>query len=215
MHGEGGQVVFVRFVPRQANQRITVRLLVDDGRMVQMSQVEHSNGTVCADRGEHIASTARLAERYITNLFIVCDQLRPHMAGDLRLTAAGTVHTADRLAGLQVPDRTGGVDWAGADQGGLDLVPIERGQRCTEAGAFVVVQQTFEFGFVCVARTPDSQVVAGGGQQIGVDAFGVGYPDDFGGRIRMIEGGTGVELASFVVQCDDLNLVGFGLRKKN
>ena len=49
VHGHGGQVVGVLLIPGQPQQGRVRGVLVDDGRVLQVAQVEHANATVGAD----------------------------------------------------------------------------------------------------------------------------------------------------------------------
>ena len=55
-------------------------VLVDDGGVLEVAQVEHADGPVGADRGEHVAAAARLGEGDVVHLLVVRDQLRLHVA---------------------------------------------------------------------------------------------------------------------------------------
>ena len=47
----------------------------------QVPQVEHADGAVGADRGEHVPAAARLGEGDVVHLLVVRDQLRLDVAG--------------------------------------------------------------------------------------------------------------------------------------
>lgn len=178
IHRNGRQIVRILFVPGETQQRNMSRILVDNCRMLQMTQIEHPHRTVSTDRREHIATAAGPRERNIVDLLVVRNQLRLDVADD---------HATDRLARFDAPDRAGGVDRRGAHQIRVHFVPVERRQRRTEIAVLVVVEDTFEPG-VRFAGPPNAEVVAAGGQQIGEDAFRVGNPHDLGGRVGMVEG---------------------------
>ena len=58
-----------------------VRVLVDDGAVLQVAEVEHAHAAVRAHAGEHVAAAARLAEGNVVDLLVVRDQLRLHVPG--------------------------------------------------------------------------------------------------------------------------------------
>ena len=57
-----------------------VRVLVDDGAVLQVAEVEHAHAAVRAHAGEHVAAAARLAEGDVVHLLVVRDQLRLDVA---------------------------------------------------------------------------------------------------------------------------------------
>ena len=58
-----------------------VGVLVDDGAVLQVPEVEHAHAAVRADAGEHVAAAARLAEGNVVHLLVVRDQLSLDVAG--------------------------------------------------------------------------------------------------------------------------------------
>ena len=44
VHGHGCQVVGVLLVPGQPQERCVLRVLVDDGRVLQVTKIEHTDG---------------------------------------------------------------------------------------------------------------------------------------------------------------------------
>ncbi|MEE6464120.1 hypothetical protein FKM82_006183 [Ascaphus truei] len=133
VHGHGGQVVEVLLVPAQPEQRVVLRVFVDDGAVLQVPQVKHPHPAVGPHRGEHVPAPTRAAERDVVHLFVVGDQLCLHVAGH-------QVHSAQHLPSFQAPDSAGRVNAGRAQQVGVHFVPIEVGQGGAEVGVFVVVQ---------------------------------------------------------------------------
>ena len=78
---------------------------------------------------------------------------------------ARTMMSPSSLSGLEAPDGAGGVNGGGAQQVGVDLVPVEGGERRAEVGVLVVVEEALQLG-LRLPRPPHSQVVARGGQQV-------------------------------------------------
>ena len=87
VHGNGRQVVGILLVPGDSQQRIVRRVLVDDGRVLQVAQVEHAHRAVGAHRREHVATATGAAKRDVVDFFVVRDQLGLHVAAHLRLGA--------------------------------------------------------------------------------------------------------------------------------
>ena len=60
-----------------------------------------------------------------------------------------------------------------------------------------------------VGDSPETEEVAGGGEEIGALALLVGDEDGLGGRVRVLEGevGIGADLAVGLVELDDLDSV--------
>lgn len=117
IHRYSRQVIRLLFIPGESQQRIMVRVFVNDGRVLEVTKIKHAHRTVGAHRGEHVAAAARATERDIVYFFVVRDQLGLDVAGDLG--------AAEYLTGLEAPDRACGVDGGGADQVRVDLVPVE------------------------------------------------------------------------------------------
>lgn len=68
IHGHGGQVVGVLFVPAEAEQRVVLWVLVDDGAVLQVPEVKHADGSVSAHGGKHVSSASCTAERDVVHL---------------------------------------------------------------------------------------------------------------------------------------------------
>lgn len=68
IHGHSGQVVGVLFVPAQAQQRVMLRVLIDDGAVLQVSQIKHAHRSICSHRRKHIATATRTAECDVIHL---------------------------------------------------------------------------------------------------------------------------------------------------
>ncbi len=58
------------------------RVLVDDGGVLEVPQVEHPDGAVGPHRGEHVPPAPGLAERDVVDLLVVGDQLGLDVARD-------------------------------------------------------------------------------------------------------------------------------------
>ena len=56
------------------------------------------------------------------------------------------------------PDRARCVDGRSSQQVGVDLVPVEGGERCAEVGIFVVIQQTLQPS-LGLSSAPNSQII--------------------------------------------------------
>ena len=156
VHGDGREVVGVLLVPGEAEERRVAGVLVDDGGVLEVPQVEHAHGAVGADRGEHVPAAAGLGEGDVVDLLVVRDQLRLDVARD-------GVDAPEHLARLQPPDGARRVDGGGPEQVGVDLVPVEGGERRAEVGVLVIVEETLQ-PRLGLARPSHTQVVAGGGK---------------------------------------------------
>ena len=114
VHGHGGKIVGVLFVPGQSEERSVSGVLVYDGAVLQVSQVEHPHTPVRPNTGEHVPAAPRLAEGDIVDLLVVGDQLGLDVARD-------HVDPAEDLTGLEAPDCAGGVDGRSSQQVGIHL----------------------------------------------------------------------------------------------
>lgn len=121
--------------------------------MLQMTQIEHPDGSVSTDRCEHISATACSRKCNVVNLFVVSNQLRLDVTDD---------HTADRLARFDAPNGTGSVNRRSSHEIWVYLIPVERCERRTEIAVLVVVQNAFKSS-VWFAGSPNAKVVAAGG----------------------------------------------------
>lgn len=123
---------------------MVLRVLVDDGAVLQVPQVEHSDRSICSHRRKHVSSTSRTAECNVIHLrarahthtnkqtvdwtvLLNCAQNHtPHSSTDLfvvsnQLSLHMSRHQVDSsqyLTRLQPPDGAGGVDAGGACEGG-------------------------------------------------------------------------------------------------
>ena len=70
IHGHGGQVVGVLFVPAEAEQWVMLRVLVDDGAVFKMTEVKHPHGAVSTHRGKHVPAATGPAKRDIIDLLV-------------------------------------------------------------------------------------------------------------------------------------------------
>jgi len=68
VHGHGGQVVGVLLVPAKAEQRVVLRVFIDDGTVLQVPEVKHADGPIGPHRGEHISAASRSAEGDVVHL---------------------------------------------------------------------------------------------------------------------------------------------------
>lgn len=68
IHGHGGQIVGVLLIPAEAEERVVLRVFVDDGAVLQVPQVEHSDRPVRAHRRKHVSSSSRAAEGDVIHL---------------------------------------------------------------------------------------------------------------------------------------------------
>lgn len=189
IHDDGGHVPGVLLVPSQADQGgVRLGALVDDGGVLLVTQVEHSDGAVGGDGGEDTDA----APGDVVDLLVVGDELG-----------------VDGLT-LDVPDGAGGVDGGGADAFGLRLVPIEGGERPAELRVLVAVEDGLELdGGGVFGDAPYAEEIAGCGQQVWLLALLVRDEDGLGGRIRVLERQIRVrpDLPVRVVQLDDLHSV--------
>ena len=175
-------------VPAEADQGgVGLGALVDDSGVLLVTEIEDANGAVSRDGGED----AYAAPCDVVDLLVVGNKLG-----------------IDDLA-LDVPDGAGGVDAGGADALGLGLVPVEGGKGPTEVVVLVAVEKALELDPVVVGDAPDAEVVAGGGEEVGLLALLVRDEDGFGGRVGVLEGevGVGADLAVGIVQLNDLHTV--------
>lgn len=68
VHGHCGQVVGVLLVPTEAEQRVVLGVLVDDGAVLQVPEVKHADGSIGSYRGKHISTTSCTTERDVIHL---------------------------------------------------------------------------------------------------------------------------------------------------
>ena len=92
--GECSEIVRVLFVPGESQQRVMLSVFVDDGRVLEMPEVEHSNGAVGADGREHVAAASASAEGDIVDFFVVSNELSADVSTD-------GIRSADRLTCLR------------------------------------------------------------------------------------------------------------------
>ena len=74
--------------------------------MLQVTQVEHADRAISADRGKDVFSAACFTEGNVVHFLVVGNQLR--------LNVARQASSADDLASFNAPDGAGGVDARGA-----------------------------------------------------------------------------------------------------
>lgn len=142
----------------------------------------------------------------------------------------------DGLA-LDVPDGAGGVDGGGTDAARVGVVPVEGGERAAVVAVAVTVELAAQLdarlrgavaadgAVVVVGRggavvgvvggrdAPDAQVVGGGGEQVGAERVRVRHEHGLGGRVLVVEGEDGGDVARGLVELDDLDAVGDLLEK--
>lgn len=68
IHRHRGQVVGVLFVPAEAEEWVVLRVLIDDGAVLEVSEVKHANGSISSNRGEHVSATSCTAEGNVVHL---------------------------------------------------------------------------------------------------------------------------------------------------
>ena len=61
-------------------------VLVDDGWVLEVAQIEHAHRAIGANRREHVAAAACSRERYVVDFFVVRDQLCLYVAAHLGST---------------------------------------------------------------------------------------------------------------------------------
>lgn len=83
VHGHRGQVVGVLFVPAEAEQRVVLGVLIDDGAVLQVPEVKHADWAVSTHRGKHISTSSCATESNVVDLkgqikfnssFLLCAQ---------------------------------------------------------------------------------------------------------------------------------------------
>ena len=200
IHQNRRHVPQVLLVPRQSQQRrIGLRTLVDDRRVLLISQIENPHRTVGRNRSENPS----LPPRNVVNLLIMRNQLSLNDAA------------------LNVPDRTGRVDATSPDSLRLDLVPVERSERSAELGGLAVVQHAEGLDRV-VAEVPEADEVAGGGEEVRVRVRVRGrrrrrcgrVEHELRRRVRVVKGERRVERLereSLRVEAEDVDPVVVGL----
>jgi hypothetical protein len=177
VHEQRGHVAEVSAVPREPEQRrVRARALVDDGGVLLVPEVEEADGAVGRDGGEDPG----LAPGDVVHGLVVRDELRFDDAA------------------FDVPDGAGGVDGRGPDAVGLDLVPVEGGERRAElgGGCLAVVEDGAELGRggggggeVVERGVPEAERVGGGGEER--RGHGAGVELELGGRVGVVEGERG------------------------
>lgn len=115
--------------------------LVDDRGVLLVPEIEDPDGPVGGDGGENPS----LPPGDVVDLLVVGDEL-------------GLDNTP-----LNIPDGAGGVDAGGPKAPGLDVVPVEGGERGAELGGLAVVEDGEGLGGV-FAEVPEAEEVAGGGE---------------------------------------------------
>lgn len=102
--------------------------LVDDGRMLQTTEIKHSNTTVLPTADKHINTVC--AEAHVIHFFVMGDQLRLGSQG------------------RNIPDCASCIDAGGNDETRRDRIPIEGSQRSGMIGRLGIRQkgQRSQFG---------------------------------------------------------------------
>lgn len=68
VHGHRGQVVGVLFVPAETKQWVVLGVFIDDGAVLQMSQVKHADGSVGPHGSKHVSAPSCTAESDVIHL---------------------------------------------------------------------------------------------------------------------------------------------------
>lgn len=84
VHGHCGEIVGILLVPAESQQWVVLGVLVDDGAVLQVPQVEHPHRAVGAHRGKHVPAATRAAEGDVVHL--------PHSTARLARHGLGAVH---------------------------------------------------------------------------------------------------------------------------
>lgn len=114
-----------------------------------MPEIKHPNRPIGPHRCEHVSSPSGLGKGHVINLFVVGDQLRLHMTRhrvhstenlniiyiSLKFSISSVYCTPvyndtdvfSYLSRFQTPNSAGGVNGRGAQQIGVDLIPVKRG----------------------------------------------------------------------------------------
>lgn len=165
IHQDRRHVPEILLVPREPQERrVGLGALVDDGGVLLVAEVEDSHGSVGGDGGEDPG----LPPGDVVDLLVVRDELRLN---------DGALH---------VPDGARGVDAARAEAFGLDVVPVEGGQRGAELGRLAVVEDREGLRGGGVGDLPEAEEVAGGGEEVAAE--GGRAEHELGGRVGVVEG---------------------------
>ena len=135
VHGDGGQIGRILSVPGQSQQRPVLRIFVDDGRVLQVAQVKHSDRAVGAHRGEHIPTATCPAEGNVVNFLVVGDELSLDVSRDASRWLA---HSPHHLPRLQTPNGARRVDARCANEIGFNFVPVETCERSAKVRVLVL-----------------------------------------------------------------------------
>lgn len=109
---------------------------------------------------------------------------------------------------LDVPDRTCRVDAGRGDAASVDLGPVEGSDCGVELAGFVAVEKGLELDSV-VVDFPEAEIVAGGGDEIGVGGVLRREEHEVGRSIRVVEEEAVVsgEIGGVLVEMDEFDLV--------
>lgn len=188
VHQNGGHVPQILLVPGQSKQRgIGLGALVDDCGVLLVPQIENSDRPICRNRSKN----PRFTPGNVVDLLVVRDELR----------------LDDPL--LDIPDGASGVDAGGPNPPGFDVVPVEGGQGGTELAGLAVVEDRngFDGG---VPDFPETEVVAGGGEDVEGLVEGGRVEHELGGRVRVVEGEgrLGIQGKGFRVEGQHVHAIG-------
>lgn len=68
IHGHRGEIVGILLIPAETQQRMVLRVLINDGAVFQMTEIEHPHWAICTHWSKHISPTTGTAEGYVIHL---------------------------------------------------------------------------------------------------------------------------------------------------
>ena len=171
IHENRRHVPQVLLVPSQPKERrIGKRTLIDNRRVLLVSQIKDPNGTIGGDRSENPS----LPPGNIVNLLVMSDELSLHDAA------------------LDVPNGARRVDATSTNSLRFDVVPVKGSERSTKLRGLAVVENAERLNRV-FTEVPEADEIAGGGEEVGIRVRvrvrgRRRVKHELCGRVRMVKG---------------------------
>jgi hypothetical protein len=173
IHENRRHVPQVLLVPSQPKERrIGKRTLIDNRRVLLVSQIKDPNRTIGGDRSENPS----LPPGNIVNLLVMSDELSLHDAA------------------LDVPNGARRIDATSTNSLRFDVVPVKGSERSTKLRGLTVVENAERLNRV-FTEVPEADEIAGGSEEVGirvrVRVRGRGrrrVKHELCGRVRMVKG---------------------------